>query len=107
MRSDLIHALKLKAMAFAVAGLPVAIHIRPWTMGERAEFLTWRKANPGYAGLCEKLFALSVCDSEGKRLFEDTPEELAVVAGLDGVAVQKVAERSIELNGLGDESPKA
>lgn len=75
----------------------------PWTAAQRAEFLAWRKDNPGPVGLAERLVAPSVVDGSGALVFAG-PADLA---DLDGERVERVALRVLELNGLGGGAGKA
>jgi hypothetical protein len=78
------------------------LHLMPWSAAERADFAAWRAANPGPIGLMEQLFSRSVCDETGLKLFAN-PE---MVSDLDGVFVERVSQKVVELNGLGVSDPK-
>jgi hypothetical protein len=77
------------------------VHVRRWTAAERQAFQREHKADAGR--LYERLFVASVCDEAGNRLF--TPADLDAVGHLDGAALEAVAVRVLQLNGLADDSP--
>lgn len=78
-----------------------SVLVRRWTAAERQEFQREHKAAGG-AKLLERLFVRSVCDESGKLLF--APADLDAVSDLDGRAVEAVALKSLELNGLGEDT---
>lgn len=101
-KEDVIAGLRRQPVPFEAGGLPLLL--KPWTAATRTEFAVWRKDHPGPEGLFSKLAALSLCDPAGVLLFTD-PADLD---GLDGLALEQIARRVLELNGLGgDDSGKA
>ena len=106
-REELEKAIRLVPIAVDdIPGVP-GIYLRPWAMSERAALVEWRRAHVGYDDLCAKLFALSVCGPDGVRMFKDDADDLALIRTVfDGVAVESVAQRVIDMNGLNN-SPKA
>lgn len=103
-KADILAGLRKQPVPFEVAGL--SLFLKPWTVATRMEFAVWRKANPGATpDLLVKLFTLSACDESGVLLFADAnPADLA---DLDGAAIEAVAARVVELNGIGSDDPKA
>lgn len=97
---DLRAGLKRSPVSFEVGGL--TLWLKPWTVATRAAFSEWRQANPGVPGLMEKLFALSVCDESGALLFADAAD----VGEFDGLVVEKVGERVLQLNGMSGDAGK-
>lgn len=105
-REDVIAAFACKPVSLNVGGL--ALHLKPWDAASLTAFGVWRKANPGPSGLYAMLAALSICDAAGAMVFDaGNPADLARLETLDGQALQKIGVRVIDLNGLGDDSPKA
>jgi len=103
LKSNFLASLKRKHEPFEVNG--VTLHLKPWNTAKRIEFFEWKKANPGTPkGFYEKLFALSVCDADGNLLLDGTESDLS---DLDGLALEKIAIRVIELNGLKESDSKA
>lgn len=101
-REDVLAGLKREPVPFEVAGLSLCL--KPFSARTRAEFSVWRKANPGPVGLAAKLVALSVCDPAGVLLFADG--DLSALDDLDGAALEDIANRVIDLNGMGEGSGK-
>lgn len=98
MRSQILSFLAVHPVAVE---LPVGqtLHVRKWTAAERQTFQREHKANP--ARLYERLFVGSVCDPvSGELLF--TSADLDEVGRLDGVALELVAAKVLELNGLAE-----
>lgn len=83
---------------FTVGGQ--AMHLRPMGAVERAKLFRWVNADPARRRhINAAVLALSVCDARGALLFdvEDVPE---IAATFDGRAVEAVARRAAELNGV-------
>lgn len=95
-KEDVLAGLRRQPVPFEAGGLRLLL--KPWTAATRTEFAVWRAANPGPEGLMSKLFALSVCDEAGSLLFSGAnPAELE---SLDGLTLELVGNRVVELNGL-------
>lgn len=100
-KADILAGLRQRQpVAFEAGGLTV--WLRPWSIRERAEFFAWLKDNPGAAGRSEKLAALSLCDEAGALLF-DPAGDLDELAAADGQAMEKIAGRVLELNGIAEQ----
>lgn len=101
-KADLIAGLKRSPVPFEAGGL--SLRLLPWTVATRTEFALWRAENAGPVGLYAKLAALSVCDESGALILADAaPAELEA---LDGLALEAIAERVLELNGMGASAAK-
>lgn len=101
-REDVLAALRRSPVPFEVAGL--SLWLQPWTARTRAEFSAWQKDNPGPAGLLAKIVSLSVCDERGALLFNEA--DAAALDDGDGAILEAIADRVIDLNGLGGDAGK-
>lgn len=99
--ADVIAGLKRAPVAVSAGGLDLLV--KPWTAKTRAEFATWREANPGPGSIAAKVFQVSVCDAAGALLFADVSIE--EINELDGAAVEVIADRVMALSGLGKSDP--
>lgn len=89
------------------------VHLRRLTALERVEwfdYLQERTKDSEDAGVSlafalddsAKLLVMSLCDSEGKRIFEDT--ELDTVKQIDAKTLDRLAHDTLALNGMTQES---
>lgn len=119
-KDDLIQAVQnIKTKPVEVPDLGT-VFVRRLTGGERDEWDLWRlhrtvteegeKAGIGTAGLLKPgttdvratLVSKSLCDEEGKRLFQDN--EIPILSGLDGNALDYLYDAVRDFNGLRDEA---
>lgn len=99
-KTKLLAALALRPVPFTIEAAGAEVFLLPWPTRERQAFQALaRAAGDGpLPDLYEQLFVRSVCDEAGVRLFAD--DEVAAARVLNGLALEEVALRVIELNGL-------
>lgn len=99
-RSEILSFLAVYPEPVKLPGDRVVL-VRRWTAAERQAFQRDHKANAG--NLYERLFVASVCELSGALIF--SPADLDDVSNLDGAALEAVALKVLELNGLAEDSP--
>lgn len=103
-REKLVHSLAVRPEPFDAAG--VACFVRRMTLAERRSFLADHNAREDKSDqFAERLLIAGLCDESGKLLFG--ADEAEALGDLDGVFVELVAARVLEVNRLGGDDPKA
>jgi hypothetical protein len=93
----LTRATEIKTLRVEVPEWGGAVFVRMMTAGERDRWdITVR--NDAFRDASAYLVALTACDEAGNRLFRD--DQVAELAALNGVAVERVATRALRLNRL-------
>lgn len=106
-REDVIAGMRRTPVEFTfpLGGRQVTVHLKPWGAQARQQWQTEHK-NANGVDLYERLFLASVCDAGGSLLF--SAHDIEAAREFDGEALEKIAVRVLELNGLrGDDSGKA
>ena len=105
-KQKLLNALALKPVPFTIQAAGADVLLRPWTSSERQAFQAIVRAHGDapMPDLYENLFVRSIIDEQGNRLFAD--DEIAAARILSGQALEEVAMKVIELNGLEKDDEK-
>ena len=91
------------------------VFIRRFSGADRAAYLKksvivdGKNINPNYEelfGNMTRLVAMSLCDENSKRIFNDSDEDLKLLNEQDALILQKIYEESARFNGLGEEAVK-
>ncbi len=112
-RSEIVKA-KSPVVKLEIPEWDGAVYLRKWTTNERAEFIRPMQEAMGveegkptltipptmmFANI-NRLVAVTLCDESGKRLFDDSEEDLALIGGMEADALTKIFMKSLEINGL-------
>ena len=84
------------------------VHVRCLTAGERNQWeasCIGADGKPTYANASAKLVALGATDETGSRLF--TFADVEVLAGKAAQAIERLADKIMELSGIGGNAEKA
>jgi L-asparaginase II len=111
-RDAILAAADLSVQAVAVPEWGGSVHIRVMNGGERGEFeaaavATKKDDAAGIARLRVLMVALTLCDAGGTRLFTSSPEDLALLNGKSGEALDRVARAAMTLNQAGADGLEA
>lgn len=102
-KDEVFRALRHKPVRFDVGGL--SLWLRPMSVAQKGALAAWQadhKGDPDFAvALTARMVTASVCDESGVLVFgpDDGP---AVVADLDPFAVESIAAKVLELNGIAE-----
>jgi hypothetical protein len=101
-KAEIVAGLTDRPIPFQAGGL--SVWLRPWQLPEKAALAEWQAAHkddPDFAvALTVRMVLLSVCDESGALVFGE--DDAGVVGRLNAVALESVAAKSLELNGIAE-----
>ena len=80
----------------------IEVYIRPISAKTREEYEQFVQRTEDYGKLRAKLCAMAICDAEGNRTFDEN-KDLADLADLDSLPIERIFDAVTEMNGMGKE----
>ncbi len=108
-REDILAARNFGIKEIEIPEWNGCVLIRKWSGKDRSKFLQAsvkideNNVGVNYDTIFENqmlVVALSLCDENGKRLFTNSPEDIAAIGEIDSGALQVIYEEALMLNAL-------